>query len=353
MPLWLYGYFHGGPAALTRDWHIHEMIFGYLAAVIAGFLTTAVPNWTGRPPVIGVPLAGLVALWILGRAAMLGQTFLGPAAAVADSLFLMTFAAAIWREVIAGRNWRNVPVCGLLTLFALANIAFHLRENLPNDLGLRLALGTAALLMTLIGGLIVPRFTGNWMKARARAPGPAAFGATDRWALALTGLGTGLWIVGALSALAGAALALAGVGHLVRLARWRGWRASAEPLVWILHLGYAWLGVSLMLLGAAVCAPELVPRSAGIHALTSGAVGVMTLAVMTRATRGHAGRPLAADGATTAIYLAINLAALLRVASPFAGEAQAIVLSLSGLVWSVAFAGFAIAYGGMLILPRR
>lgn len=353
VPLWLYGYFHGGPAAFTRDWHIHEMIFGYLAAVIAGFLTTAVPNWTGRLPVIGTPLAGLVALWILGRVAMLGQAFIGPAAAVADSLFLLTFAAAIWREVLAGRNWRNLPVCGLLTLFALANIAFHLRDGLPEDLGLRLALGAAALLMSLIGGRIVPSFTGNWMKARALAPGPAAFSAADRWALALTGLAAGLWIQAPLSPFAGAALALAGAGHLVRLSRWRGWRAWAEPLVWILHLGYGWLGVSLILLGAAVCAPDLVPRSAGIHALTSGAIGVMTLAVMTRATRGHAGRPLAADGATTAIYIAINLAALLRVASPFVGETQPIMLSLSGLVWSLAFGGFAIAYGRMLVLPRR
>lgn len=354
VPLWLYGYFHGGPAALTRDWHIHEMIFGYLAAVIAGFLTTAVPNWTGRLPVIGAPLAGLVALWILGRAAMLGQNLLGPAAAaVTDSLFLLTFAAAIWREVLAGRNWRNVPVCGLLTLFALANIAFHLRGKLPDDLGLRLALAAAMMLMGLVGGRVVPSFTRNWMTARSLAPGPVPFGAVDRWALGLTGLGAGLWIVAPLSLFAGATIALAGATHLVRLARWRGWRARGEPLVWILHLGYAWLGVSLMFLGAAVCAPDLVPRSAGIHALTSGAIGVMTLAVMTRATRGHAGRPLAADGGTTAIYLAINVAALLRVASPFTGEGQAIVLSISGLAWSLAFAGFAIAYGGMLVLPRR
>ena len=135
VPLWLYSYFHGGAAALTREWHIHEMIFGFLGAVIAGFLTTAVPNWTGRMPVIGAPLGFLVSLWVLGRVAMLFQGVLGPIAAVADCAFLLAFAAVIWREVLAGRNWRNLPVCILISLFGLANVAFHLPSAQAGDLG--------------------------------------------------------------------------------------------------------------------------------------------------------------------------------------------------------------------------
>lgn len=350
VPLWLFSYFHGGSAALTREWHIHEMIFGFLGAVIAGFLTTATPNWTGRMPIIGAPLAGLVSLWVLGRVAMLFQADLGPAAAVVDSLFLLVFAAVIWREVIAGRNWRNLPVCGLITLFALANVAFHLPVGAAVDVGVRLALGAATVLIALIGGRIVPSFTRNWMKARSLTPEPSTFGTVDRVALGLTVVGAGLWVVAPLAPATGGALMLAGVAHLVRLARWRGWRAAAEPLVWILHLGYGWLAASLLLLGAASL--ELAPRSAGIHALTAGAVGVMTLAVMTRATRGHTGRPLAADAGTMAIYLAINAAALLRVAATFAGASQPLLLTASGLVWSLAFGGFAAAYGRMLVLPR-
>jgi len=352
VPLWLFSYFHGGSAALTREWHIHEMIFGFLGAVIAGFLTTAVPNWTGRMPVIGLPLGGLVSLWVLGRIAMLFQDVLGTASAVIDSLFLLTFAAVIWREVLAGRNWRNLPVCGLITLFALANVAFHLPIGAAVDVGVRLALGAATVLIGLIGGRIVPSFTRNWMKARALTPEPALFGNVDRVALGLTVVGAGLWMIAPQTPVTGFALMLAGLAQLVRVARWRGWRAAGEPLVWILHLGYGWLGAALLLLGGASFDPDIVPRSAGIHALTAGAVGVMTLAVMTRATRGHTGRPLAADTVTTAIYLAINAAALLRVAGPFSGASQGLLLTASGLVWSLAFGGFAIAYGRMLLLPR-
>lgn len=352
VPLWLFSYFHAGSAALTLEWHIHEMIFGFLGAVIAGFLTTAIPNWTGRMPVIGAPLGTLVGLWVIGRIAMLCEDVLGMWAAAADCLFLLAFAAVIWREVLAGRNWRNLPVCGLVTVFALANVAFHLPRAVVDDLGVRMALGAATLLIALIGGRIVPSFTRNWMRARGLEPGPAPFGIVDSVVLGLAAVGAALWVAAPEAPLTGAALAVAGLAHVVRLARWRGWRAAAEPLVWILHLGYGWLAAGLLLLGASALAPGVVSRSAGIHALTAGAVGVMTLAVMTRATRGHTGRPLVAGGATLAIYLAINGAGVLRVVAPFAGSAQPLWLAASGLLWSLAFGGFAIAYGGMLTLPR-
>ncbi len=353
VPMWLSSFLHGGPEAFTRDWHVHEMIFGFLAAVMAGFLTTAIPNWTGRMPVIGAPLGGLVALWVAGRASMLYAPVLGPLASVIDSAFLVAFAAIVWREVLAGRNWRNLPVCVLVSLFALANVAFHLRQtNGLNDFGVRLALGSACVLITLIGGRLTPSFTRNWLHARKILREPAAASIFDTGVVILTGLAAAAWVAFPDVLLTGAALLGAGAANLFRLARWRGWAAAREPLVWILHLGYGWLATGLLLLGAAVLDPALVPLTAGIHAVTVGAVGVMTLAVMTRATRGHTGRPLTAGGATTMIYLAINLAALLRVAAPFTGAAHAWLLSASGLAWTCAFAGFAIVYGRMLTTAK-
>lgn len=353
VPVWLWSLLGDGPAAFDRDWHVHEMLFGFLAAIVAGFLTTAVPNWTGRMPVIGAPLAGLVGLWLAGRVAMLSADVIGPlAAGVVDSLFLVVFAAVIWREVLAGRNWRNLPVALLVTLLAAGNIVFHI-GGAATPFGQRAALAVGVVLIALIGGRIVPSFTRNWMKARALSPQPALFGLVDRVALTLTVAGAGAWIALPYSPLTGALLLGAGVALGARLSRWRGWRAAGEPLVWILHLGYGWLAVGLSLAGAAALWPALVPVTAATHALTVGGVGVMTLAVMTRASRGHTGRPLAADRWTTAIYVAINAAALFRVAAPFSGTAQPGLLATSAVLWCLAFGGFAAAYAPMLTRPRR
>lgn len=352
VPIWVWSFLGGAAPVAHRDWHVHEMLFGYLAAIVAGFLTTAVPNWTGRMPVVGPPLAALAGLWLAGRVAMLGAWWLGPAAAVIDASFLLVFAAVIWREVIEGRNWRNLPVCGLVTALAVGNILFHLDTALwQSGFGERLALSAICVLIALIGGRITPSFTRNWMRARSIAPEPAAFSRVDQAALALTAVAALGWAVAPLSVATGSLLVAAGVANLVRVARWRGWLAAREPLVWILHVGYGWLGVSLVLLGAALLEPSF-PLTAGVHALTAGAAGVMTLAVMTRASRGHTGRELAADRATTFIYLAANAAALLRVAAPFAGEHQPALLVASAALWSLAFGGFVAAYGRMLTTPR-
>lgn len=352
-PLWVWMYLGGAGLAGHRDWHVHEMLFGFLAAIVAGFLTTAVPNWTGRMPVVGAPLGALAGLWLAGRIAMLAEFALGPLAAVIDSAFLIAFAGVIWREVLSGRNWRNLPVCGLVTALALANVAFHFNAALGYSyLGERLALAAAIMLLALIGGRITPSFTRNWLRAQGVQGGPAAFGMVDRAALAVTGAGALGWAIAPEAALTGALLAGAGVLNGLRLARWRGWLAAREPLLWILYLGYGWLAAGLTLLGASVLFGEI-PRTAGVHALTAGAVGVMTLAVMTRATRGHSGRPLAADAGTLAIYLAILGAAVLRVAAPFWPQAGAALLIASVSLWSLAFGGFAAAYAPMLLKARR
>lgn len=355
-PLWAAAYLAWGArlfGASGLDWHIHEMLFGYLAAIIAGFLLTAVPNWTGRLPVIGPGLVGLFGLWVAGRVAMLLRPQLGLLASAIDATFLIALAVVLWREVIAGRNWRNAPVCALVTLLAAANVCFHLRAYLPfvADAAVRLALAAPAMLLAIIGGRIVPSFTGNWLALRKAALRPAPFGLLDRAVLAATALGLAAWVVAPASVAGGVLVGLAGFDNLARLARWRGRSTGDEPLVWVLHLGYGWLGVALSLLGVSMLAPTAVPASAAVHALTVGAFGVMTLAVMTRATLGHTGRPRTAGWATVLIYGAVNLAALLRVAAAFPIPLQAQLLGAGAAAWSIAFLGFVAVYGPMLVRP--
>jgi len=355
VPLWVMAWLGVEPfaGAMSRDWHVHEMLFGYLAGVAAGFLLTAVPNWTGRLPVIGLPLAGLVALWAAGRVAMV----LAPAApwaTVVDTAFLIVFAGVIWREVLSGRNWRNLPVGVLVSLLALANVGFHLRAAAP-ELSLvaeRLALGVAAVLIALIGGRVTPSFTRNWLIKRGATALPAPASRFDAAVIAVTAVAVAAWAIAPDGRPTGGILLLAGGANLARLARWRGFACGAEPLVWILHVGYAWLGLALLGLGAAAVAPDQVARSAGIHALTVGAIGVMTLAMMTRATRGHTGRSLETGPWTLTLYALANLAAVVRVAAALAPQQQPLLLGLSSIAWSAAFALFLLVYGPMLIGPR-
>ncbi|MDI1328096.1 MAG: NnrS family protein [Brevundimonas sp.] len=333
-----------------RLWHIHEMLFGYLAGVIAGFLLTAVPNWTGRLPVTGLKLTGLFALWVAGRAAGFLPAPMAVPAAVIDSAFLVVFAAVIWREVLAAKNRRNLPVCLMVSVLAAANIAFHLRDQIPlfGPGGERAAVAVITGLIALIGGRVTPSFTQNWTRAQGIAGGPTAFNRFDAGVLALTAVALVSWVAAPWSSLTGGVMVLAGLANLARLARWRGWLARREALVWILHLGYAWLGLGLILLGLAALVPDAVPFTAGVHALTTGAMGVETLAMMTRATRGHTGRPRVADRSTTAVYLLILAAAVVRVSAPFLTEWTVALLAISATLWALAFAGFVAAYGPML-----
>jgi uncharacterized protein involved in response to NO len=354
VPLWVAAYL-GWLPHFTRDWHVHEMQFGYLSGVIAGFLLTAVPNWTGRLPVTGAPLAALFALWLAGRIAMLLSPANNAAASVIDSLFLFALAAIIAREVLAGRNIRNLPVCVLVSILGVANVLSHLG---PYDAGLarlgeRIGLAVVAMLVTLIGGRIVPSFTRNWMAKRKLAPEPASPGPFDIATLATTGAALLLWLIWPMAWPAGGALMLAGVLNLIRLARWRGWTTSAEALVLVLHAGYLWLGVAITLIGTSILAADIVPATAGVHALTAGAFGVMTLAVMTRASLGHTGRPLAATPAISAIYLLVNIGAAIRTAAPFFPDQYATWLAVAAAFWSGSFVLFALVYAPLLLLPRR
>lgn len=356
IPLWLWmhaaGFSLAGPFE-GMAWHAHEMLFGYLAAVIAGFVLTAVPNWTGRLPLSGLPLAGLFGLWLIGRiaTAAVGAPL---GAMLLDLAFPVALAASVWREVVAGRNWRNAPVAGMLSLFALASATHHAEGMglVEPGTAVRLAAGTIAMLIALIGGRIVPSFTRNWLVRAGAARLPASFGLPDRAALVATALAMLSWVALPWAPATGLLLAAAGLLLFLRLARWGGWRTLREPIVTVLHLGYGWLALSLLLLGLSILAPGAVAGGAALHAFTAGAVGTMTLAVMTRASLGHTGHEIRADGWTVAIYAAVTLGAALRVAAPFAPDAYLTVLALGGGAWSLAFLIFALRYGPILLRRR-
>jgi uncharacterized protein involved in response to NO len=360
IPLWLLT-FVGAIAIPTTlapaTWHVHEMVFGYGVATVAGFMLTAIPNWTGRMPLQGGPLMLLVVLWLIGRVAVLASARLGGAgvAAVADLSFPLVFLAVVAREIITGRNRRNLPMVGALTLLRAGNALVHpvaLGWSATAALGNRLGIATLLMLVSLVGGRIVPSFTRNWLvKQQAGAREPASFDPLDSLALALTALALLVWVAAPEARLASAAQLAAGIALAARLARWRGGRTWREPLVLVLHVGYGWLALGFILLALSPFVPEL-PPTAALHALTVGGIGTMTLAVMTRASLGHTGRALTAGPGTTAIYALVTLAAVLRLAAPFAGSEYVVLLGCAGAAWSGAFGLFVALYAPALMQPR-
>jgi len=330
-----------------REWHIHEMLFGYVAAAIAGFLLTAIPNWTGRLPVNGASLAALAALWLAGRIVLLVSADFGAIAAAVDVLFLLVLAAVAAREIVAGKNWRNLRVLLALGVLIVGNVVFHAEVLIGGfaDYGIRISVGAVILLIALIGGRIVPSFTNNWLNRNNPGRLPVAFSRYDAVTIMVSALALLGWVIAPGERASGALLIVAGVMQAVRLARWAGDRAVSDRLLLILHIAYAFVPLGFLLLGAAAWLPAL-PESAGIHAWTAGAVGVMTLAVMTRASLGHLKQPLVASAGTQAIYALVLIAALVRIAAAFGGGSG--LLLAAGLIWAAAFAGFLICYGPAL-----
>lgn len=338
-------------------WHMHEMLFGYAAAVLAGFLLTAIPNWTGRLPLHGAPLAGLVALWILGRLAIGLSGLLGPVAtAILDLSFLSALFLFVLREIVTGKNWRNLPLTAGLGILILANGMIHAGQagwlSGADAYGSRLALSVFAALIALVGGRIVPSFTRNWLAKEKVADLPAPFGRFDKIALLAIVAALLAWTVDG-NALSGILLLTAGALHAIRLSRWQGLRTVREPLLLVLHVGYAWLPVALALLGLKILWPDALPADIGIHALTTGAIATMTLAVMSRAIRGHTQRALTADFFTTLMFAIITLSALTRIAAPYLGDRYITGLTVSSALWDLAFLAFVALHARALVTARR
>jgi uncharacterized protein involved in response to NO len=336
------------------SWHAHEFLFGYLSAIIAGFLLTAVPNWTGRLPVVGWRLAGLFGLWVAGRLAI-GISALLPVGLpeAVDLLFPLTLGGIILREIIAGKNWRNLVVLALLAVFTLANLTFHIEAArgiyAAQGYGLRLGIGAVVMMISVIGGRIVPSFTRNWMVKAGQTDLPAPpMQRFDKITLLATIAALGLWVTLPTAAVTGAALVVIGGLHTARLLRWKGLNTGAEPLLWVLHLAYLFIPLGAIVEGFAILRPDLLAPTSAQHLWMAGGFGLMTLAVMARATLGHTGQELRAGRGGVAMFLGIIGAVLARLAAGIWPDVSMHLYACSAVFWIGSFTGFVVLYGASL-----
>lgn len=349
--LWAAQYSGWLPAAYLQGplWHGHEMLFGYTMAVVAGFLLTAVRAWTGQPTPVGAPLMALALLWVAGRVLVL--TPLSMLAAAVNAAFPAALAVAIAIPLLRARNVRNYFFIGLLMVMSVLVAALHLglqgRFELPPILGLQLGLDVMLFIMAVMGGRVIPMFTNNGVPGA----GAARHALVEKLALASLLL---LFVVDLLQLQSGivATVALvAAIANGVRLMLWRSWRTFTVPLVWILHAAYAWIVVYLVL--RAFSGYGWLAGSYAVHALTVGAIGGLTLGMMTRTARGHTARSLLADGWELTCFLLIQAAALVRV---FGGMVSASLylpsIQVSGVLWAIAFGIYAVRYWPVLTRPR-
>ena len=335
-------------------WHRHEMLFGFVGAAVSGFLLTAVPNWTGRLPIAGRPLLSLFGMWAAARLAVLCSSTIGlwPAAILDVGLFVALSLLAA-REVIASKN-RNLPIVGIVLLFGIADAADYAGAAgiVSPDLGWRGAISLIVILISLVGGRIIPSFTRNWMAKQGIKQGlPVQPQSLDLLVIVSTAVALVFWLAFPDERLTGLILLLASAAQLLRLLRWGGARTFSDPLVLVLHLGYLWIPIGLLLLGLSVAGAD-VPRSAGIHALTAGAMATMILAVMSRASLGHTGRALVASPMTVVSYACVTIGAAVRVSASLGLGDYASMLDIAGVVWGAALLIFAIVYAPILWKPR-
>ncbi len=330
-------------------WHAHELVYGYGGAVVAGFALTAIPNWTGRTPVRGTELGLLFALWFIARVLAVLLLYGWGAdhpRAVAEIGFFILFVLLAAREIIGGGNWRNLKIVGVFLLLGAAALVANIQRLdglvelsiVPWQTGLSVLL----LLICIIGGRIIPAFTANWMRSQNMVNLPVMFAPFDGVAIGAAAVTLTAYLLGvdglALVVTAGVTALL----HFVRLYRWRGWKTLSSPIVFILHVSYFWVPTGFLLL--ALAASGILSEIAAIHAFAIGGVGSTTLAVMTRASLGHAGLPLANSTLLSSIYLSINLAAITRITAALWPQQYENFLSLSGLLWAVAFAMFLVKF---------
>ena len=356
VPLWLLIY-QGvlEPASFLPPtiWHGHEMVFGFAAAVIAGFLLTAATNWTGRRTATGAGLGALAALWIAGRVALIVPGVPAWLAIGLDVAFLPAVATVLAIPLLATGNRRNVVFPIVLAVLGLINLTLHLGAigviDWDPSRRLRIAIDLILLMIGVLGGRVIPSFTKNALPHAKVNPCPKAsvLALLSLAAVAIADMASdNATITGSVALAAG----------LINVLRMRGWGTFATlrtPILWVLHVGYAWLAAGLILRGAAELT-DLIPLDAGIHALTLGAIGSMVIGMMSRVALGHTGRSIVPVPLTVAAYGLVNAAALLRVLFALTSDDTLRSLSLigSGTLWSLAFALFAIVYWPILSQPR-
>ncbi|MGH0032575.1 MAG: NnrS family protein [Myxococcota bacterium] len=360
VPWWALAWLGAWPApswVTPMLWHGHEMVFGFVGAAIAGFLLTASPVWSGGPALVGRPLAALFAVWVLGRAglAAAGSLPAGLVAAV-DLAFLPGVALAVLRTLWGSGQLRNFGIAGIVLALAVANGFVHAEAlGLASGVAapaLRFAVDLVIVLILVIAGRITPAFTRNALRLRGversvrswRSVGALTIGSAGALAVATAVLGR--------SPLTGVLAAVAGLAAAVRLSGWQSWQVRSDPLLWSLHAGSAWVAAGLLLVAASDLGAG-VPATAGLHALTAGAMGSTILAVITRVGLGHTGRPLVLPRGMVPGLVLVHAAAVARVAAPFfSSEGQRALLAASGVAWAAAFVLFVVHYGPILVRPR-
>ena len=346
--------FHIGGYLPGVFWHSHEMVFGFATAVIAGFLLTAVRNWTGLPTPTGLALAALAAVWFAGRVLIIT----GPPlfAAIVDVVFVPALAAAIAVPIIRSRNQRNFKIVVILLLVALANVVFHLAVHglLPAWL-IRTTVVTVldliTLLFAIVAGRVIPAFTRNAIPESApRHAGWLEFLSFGSLILIIVARISGDWVP--VSAMVPAVLlVIAAVSHAYRLALWQPHLTVSNPLLWMMPVAYSWLPVALFL--RALAQYSVIGEAVWIHALTAGAISGLMLAMMMRSALGHTGRPLVAGGMEMGAFLVLQLGAIVRVMAGLFSEAHYLqVVVASGILWMLAFGLFLTRYLPMLVRPR-
>ncbi|MDC1287220.1 NnrS family protein [Gammaproteobacteria bacterium] len=355
IPLWLVSLLgHGSYRSplLPLAWHAHEMLFGFILATVAGFLLTAVPSWTGQRGYAGAPLLGLTMLWIAGR--LVTSLPLGlPALTIAliDLTFIPVLALTILPALIRSGNLRNSVFIAMLAALFTANLHFHLAGATSVE-PLLLAINVILLMVAMVGGRILPAFTSSGLKQQGIDVKIRRYPPLDIAALMATFSIIVIDIFFQGTTLAALAATLAAALLALRLARWQGHRSFKDPIIWVLHIAYAWLPVGLALKAAWLFGAPI-PDTSWLHALTTGAFSTMILAVMSRVALGHTGRELAAPRLIVIAYYLITIAALLRVFGPMLyAQAWQFWMIASGLSWSSAFILFILVYAPILCRQR-
>lgn len=347
-----FGWAPGGDYGST-NWHAHEMLFGYTGAALVGFVMTAVPNWTGRLPVSGGPLLFLVMLWMTGRLVMLWPDLIGMLPSlVLDSMFFPIVGIIVGREIVAGRNWRNLHILVALTCLGVADVWFHWAAVSGNDTGYvyRLMISMWIMLISIVGGRLNVSFTRNWLARRGEKRLPKPPGPFDRAVLIISPFPLVLWVLAPGWWGTGVAASIGAASSLARMVRWRGVATWREPLVLVLHTAFFFIPIGYLAIG--LSAFGMITPVSALHVLTVGAIANMTMAVMTRTTLGHTGRSPAASRSTTTAYACLALAALVRPAVDAFPEHYLFVLEASAFLWLLAYGLFIIEYAPMLFARR-
>ncbi|MGL1921723.1 MAG: NnrS family protein [Hyphomicrobiales bacterium] len=337
-------------------WHLHEMMFGFVGAAIAGFLLTAVPNWTGRPNLRGLNLASLFALWTMGRVASFYSSYTGIYfAAIADLPFFFILGIYIYKEILATGNHRNLPIAIMVSMFGVANVIIYAEYIWGFEsahYGYRFSILLISLLVMLIGGRIIPNFTANWLKQQGSDIRPTLMGKFDIYCIAASLFGLLSWVLMPDNIITGFLILIIGFLNAVRFSRWQMAAIFNNHMLLILQIAYLWLAVGLLALGVYIIF-QIEPLNMPIHALTIGAFTTMILGVMTRASLGHTGRKVAASKLTLLIFLSIQTAVVSRILATYTDMLHDELLYVSAVAWVLSFAVFIIEYAPYFLKARK